>query len=93
MIDPEVNVSRVQNRIEKGGHPVDNKKIEERYYRTLQNLISAIEVSDKSYLFDNSGESLSMIAKIIDKKLKITINPEQLPNWFIEYVLSYYDLS
>ena len=90
--DPEVNISRVQNRVEKGGHDVDNKKIEERYYRTLHNLISAIEVSDKSYLFDNSQDKLTLIAKIIDSRLTLTVHPNQLPNWFIEYVLSYYDV-
>lgn len=90
--DPEVNISRVQNRVRKGGHPVDEIKIEERYFRTLKNLISAIEVSDKTYLFDNSGDKLIMIAKIVDKKLQLSIEPENLPNWFIEYALKYYKI-
>jgi predicted ABC-type ATPase len=88
--DPEINISRVQNRVEKGGHPVENKKIEERYYRTLQNLIHAIELCDKSYLFDNSGEKLTLIAKISESKLELIVDPEKLPNWFIEYVLCHY---
>ncbi len=90
--DPEVNISRVQNRVEKGGHPVDKQKVEDRYYRTLKLLISAIEASDKSYLFDNSSEQLTLIAKIIDGKLELTVNPEKLPNWFLEYVLKYYEI-
>lgn len=53
--DPEVNVSRVENSFEKGGHSVDPNKISSRYYNTLENLIQMIEVIDKSYLFDNSG--------------------------------------
>lgn len=88
--DPEVNISRILNRVEKGGHAVDDKKVEERYYRTLRNLISAIEVTDKTYLFDNSGDQLTLIAKIGGGKLKLTVDPENLPNWFIEYVLCYY---
>lgn len=90
--DPEVNISRVQNRVEKGGHSVDKQKVEDRYYRTLNLLISAIEASDKSYLFDNSSEQLNLIAKIIDGKLELTVTPEKLPNWFLEYVLKYYDI-
>jgi len=35
--DPEVNVSRVENRVEKGGHNVSPDKISSRYYNTLNN--------------------------------------------------------
>lgn len=90
--DPEVNISRVQNRVEKGGHPVDKQKVEDRYYRALNLLNSAIEASDKSYLFDNSSEQLTLIAKIFEGKLELTVDPEKLPNWFLEYVLKYYDI-
>ncbi|MDT1000487.1 hypothetical protein RNI08_32675, partial [Pseudomonas aeruginosa] len=62
--DPEVNVSRVENRVEKGGHDVSAKKISSRYYNTLKNLITAIEAADKCYLFDNSGQEFRLIAKI-----------------------------
>lgn len=53
---PEVNVSRVENRVAKGGHYVAAAKIESRYYLTLRNLINAIESSNKCYLFDNSQD-------------------------------------
>jgi predicted ABC-type ATPase len=88
--DPEINISRVQNRIHKGGHAVSEIKIEERYYKTLNNLISAIEVTDKSYLFDNSGEQLTLLAKVVNNKLEMITEPNKLPNWFIDYVLKYY---
>ena len=39
---PEVNVSRVQNRVEKGGHEVPTDKIIQRYFRTLENLHLAL---------------------------------------------------
>ncbi len=88
--DPEVNVSRVENRVEKGGHDVSADKIESRYYNTLKNLISAIEESDKCYLFDNSGQEFRLIAKINDKGLLLEAEPDKLPNWFLEHVLKYY---
>lgn len=88
--DPEVNISRVENRVEKGGHAVEPEKIERRYKETLENLNSAIEKSDKVYLFDNSAEEFRLIAKIKSGKLTLETDPKELPIWFINYVLPYY---
>jgi len=89
--DPEVNISRVENRVKKGGHDVDKETIKNRYSRTLTNLFPAIEICDKVYLFDNSGEKLTLIAEIYDSKsLKLHINEDNFPNWFKEYVLNYF---
>jgi len=88
--DPEINVSRVQNRIQKGGHPVDDEKIKARYYRALQNLMPAIEVSDKTYLFDNSSDELMLIGEIFEQKLTLKVESKCFPNWFIEFVLKHY---
>lgn len=89
--DPEVNISRVENRVKKGGHNVDSIKIIERYLKTLNNLFPAIEICDKSYLFDNSGEKLILIAEIeAGKILKLHIDEKKFPNWFKNYVLKYF---
>lgn len=88
--DPEVNVSRVENRVIKGGHNVSPEKISSRYYNTLNNLMPMIENVNKSYLFDNSSEEYKLIAKISENKLSLEIDPSELPNWFIDYVLKYY---
>lgn len=88
--DPGVNVSRVKNRVEKGGHDVAEDKIMKRYFKTLENLMPAIEAVEKAYLFDNSGENYVLLAKIKNKKLELTTEPEKLPNWFTDYVLIHY---
>lgn len=88
--DPEVNISRVENRVKKGGHYVDPQKISSRYYNTLKNLIEMIENVDKCFLFDNSSEEFSLIAKITNNKLLLEVEATELPNWFIDYVLKYY---
>lgn len=88
--DPEVNVSRVENRVTKGGHNVAHRKITSRYYNSLENLIKMIEVVDKCYLFDNSSDNFNLIAKISHNQLSLEIDPSALPNWFVEYVLNYY---
>lgn len=88
--DPEVNISRVENRVEKGGHNVASDKILSRYYNTLNNLIQMIENVDKCYLFDNSSAEFRLMAKITQNQLVMEVEPYDLPNWFIEYVLKYY---
>lgn len=89
--DPIVNISRVENRVKKGGHNVSKEKIESRYFNSLKNLISAIEVCDKSYIFDNSQERFRLIAKINESgELELNVNANELPNWFILNLLSHY---
>lgn len=88
--DIEVNVSRVENRVEKGGHNVDSVKIASRYSQTLSNLIKMIEIIDKCYLFDNSSEEFKLIARITQNELTLEVEPTDLPNWFIDHVLQYY---
>ncbi len=61
--EPEINISRVENRVKKGGHNVNHFKITERYPKTLNNLFPAIEICDKSYLYDNSDKKYKLIAE------------------------------
>lgn len=85
---PEVNISRVSNRIEKGGHEVAKDKIIERYYRALENLHLAIPFCYRAYLFDNSGKEQRLLAEVYKGAIELKTN--KLPNWFIRYVLPYY---
>ncbi len=49
-----------------GGHPVPEQKIIERYYRSMDLLMQAIECCDRAYLFDNSSDGIqaSFLAEI-----------------------------
>lgn len=86
--DLNVNISRIENRIKKGGHKVLTEKVISRYAKTLENLCPAISVCDKSYLFDNSGEILTLIAEIQeDSSLVLHVDSKKLPCWFNRYVL------
>lgn len=85
---PEVNISRVSNRVDKGGHFVAEDKIENRYYRTLEFLHQALPLCYRAYLFDNSGKSQELVAELYNGAMELkTENP---PHWFIKYVLPYY---
>ena len=85
--DVEVNISRVDNRVNQGGHSVDDGKIKARYTRTLNNLLHAINLADESYLFDNSNEML-LFAEVKNGEINILVDEEFIPNWFFEYVVN-----
>jgi len=86
---PEVNISRVNNRVGKGGHYVPENKILERYYRTLDNLHNLLPLCYRAYLFDNSGQSQVLIAEVY--KGAMILKTDNPPQWFINYVLPYYN--
>lgn len=84
---PNVNISRVRNRVLKGGHNVDTEKIISRYHNTLDQLLPALKLADRAYLFDNSNDMI-LIAELDNHELKIKIDSEQFPNWFTEYLIN-----
>jgi predicted ABC-type ATPase len=77
--DPEINVSRVRNRVSLGGHDVPEKKIRERYYRSLRLLPIILEVSDKVYLFDNSNPAPQLSATV--EKGQVIQKVDNPPQW------------
>ncbi|MGB8696568.1 MAG: zeta toxin, partial [Acinetobacter sp.] len=89
-VDPIINIARVKYRVSVGGHPVPEKNIVERYYRSMDLLMQAVDASDRTYLFDNSsnGEKAAFIAEIQSAEtLKMNPEVQQLPWWFADKVL------
>ncbi|QTV05520.1 hypothetical protein [Faecalibacter bovis] len=80
--DPLINISRIENRVEKGGHPVPEEKVIKRYYSTLKNLFPALKLVDKAYIFDNSTKEMKLFAQV--KKSELEIMDDKVPNWFIK---------
>lgn len=82
---PDINIARVENRVAKGGHDVEVKKIKQRYYRSLDLLVNALKTADRAFLIDNSKKSnFVLLEKKYDGKGYPKVN--KMPNWFIEYV-------
>lgn len=52
--NPLTNVERVKQRVLDGGHDVPENKIISRYHRSLLFLPKASEITDRTYIFDNS---------------------------------------
>ncbi len=81
--DPEINISRVRNRVRQGGHPVPEEKIVKRYHLSLSLLVDAIRNTNRAYVFDNSGEGKesTWIAEITEGK-ELEMRADQMPAWF-----------
>ena len=79
--DPEINVARVQYRVQTGGHPVAEDKIRSRYVRSLELLSQATAYADRAYLFDNSDSNRVWIAEVTGGT-EIEMKTDQMPAWF-----------
>ncbi|MDH3348487.1 MAG: zeta toxin family protein [Desulfobulbaceae bacterium] len=84
---PEINIARVKARVSLGGHDVPESKILKRYKRSLDNLLPAMKLAYRTYMFDNSGKQAKLIAQVTPAK-NMHVEAKQLPIWFEEYVLS-----
>lgn len=91
-VDPDINVSRVENRVKLGGHWVEPDKVHERYYRSLELLMDAIGYSNRAYIFDNSiaddsadGKTVWLAEVTNGEELELQV--DVVPWWFKTYVL------
>lgn len=86
--DYSINLNRINNRVEKGGHNVDENKTRERYFRSLEYLHNAIQNSDRAFIFDNSKENIQ-IAEVTNGT-ELVLKVDIPPVWFTQYVLKYF---
>jgi predicted ABC-type ATPase len=88
--DPAINISRVRRRVELGGHPVPEDRIVRRYHRSLDLLMSAIQQTNRTYVFDNSTHNKDgkhiWLAEITDGR-RLDLKSSQIPAWFKQAVL------
>ena len=88
--DPSINVSRVRNRVNLNGHNVPEDKITTRYYRSLDLLMEAIQYTNRTYIFDNSGDNAdgqhTWLAEITEGK-QLELKTDKIPAWFKRTVL------
>jgi predicted ABC-type ATPase len=85
--DPEINISRVRQRVNRGGHSVPSEKIITRYNRSLSYLVDAVSASNRAYIFDNSEHAHTWLCEITDG-LDVEIKQERIPNWFSQFFLN-----
>jgi predicted ABC-type ATPase len=79
-----INVARIQNRVQTGGHDVPADKLRQRRQRSLALLNDALLHSTRAYVFDNSSARQNLIAEFENgKAVRIS---DKLPRWFVESV-------
>ena len=88
-VSAQLNVARVRQRVAEGGHNVAEDKIRERYERSLDLLLPAVRLTDRAFIFDNSGTGadFKLLAEVTDGR-ELTIKETLLPDWFARAVLS-----
>lgn len=86
-MDAEINVSRVKLRVAQKGHAVAPKVIRDRYFRSLQFLKEAVKLSDRAYIWDNSGKAAELIAEVTNGVEVSIIDPNEVPAWFVKHLL------
>lgn len=84
--DPLINLLRIGHRVKSGGHNVPNEKVVSRYYRSLELLFEAVKHTDRTFIFDNSGDNKTWIAEIVGGT-EINLQTEEIPAWFQKYIL------
>lgn len=85
--DPSINVDRVRIRKNKGGHDVDENKIINRYYNSIELLSQAFVNADRAYIFDNSTDNQVQNVLIEKKGNHVEIYSEEIPEWVQIYLL------
>ncbi|MFI3297618.1 MAG: zeta toxin family protein [bacterium] len=83
----QINIARVQQRVENGGHTVSEDKITSRYQRCLENLFEALTVSDRAYIFDNSELYKPIWCAEYDGK-NVYLKHSEYPQWIKTYLLN-----
>jgi predicted ABC-type ATPase len=72
-----LNIARVKQRVQKGGHDVPVRKILERRVRSLQQLPWFLEQADTAWLYDNSGAKPRLMGA--KEGATLTLEPDALP--------------
>jgi len=84
-----INIARVRERAQSGGHSVPEEKIRSRYFKALDLLPQVVEVCDRIAVYDNTHEFALLLTKMKNrfefypnsywtlKKLKALVNFDQ----------------
>ncbi len=89
--DPLINIQRVKNRKEMGGHDVKDELIESRYFRSLENLHEAFIKSDRAFIIDSSNRNRNLVME--KNENTVIIHSDLIPGWVNQYLLGKLNLS
>lgn len=87
---PETHIRRVEARVQRGGHPIPETKIRERFTGSLENLITLLPALHEFRVFDNSytvaldeGEAPKPVSllHVRDGEIVESIDLQKVPDW------------
>lgn len=90
--DPQISADRVALRVAQGGHDVPRDRIAPRWFRTMNQLFSAIEASDRAFVFDNTSAGIDVGRRLVFAR-DTSFNPPiihwypPIPEWARRYIL------
>lgn len=81
---PTINAARVAQRVMSGGHTVPIEKIISRYEKSIVNLTTALPLSHRAYVFDNSRDGVDALlcVRCIDGAIRKVY--AELPPWIAD---------
>jgi predicted ABC-type ATPase len=90
--DPQISADRVALRVAQGGHDVPRDRIAPRWFRTMNQLFSAIEQSDRAFVFDNTPAGVDVGRRLVfirdaAAKPPLIQSLAPIPEWVRRYVL------
>lgn len=84
--DINLNINRVKQRKQQGGHDVPEDKIKTRYSRCLNHFFPAIRYAYRAYIWDNSTTKMKLLAEM-EPDHSLVISENVMPKWFNTYIL------
>lgn len=77
LVDPQINIARIESRVAAGGHNVASDKVIERYYKSINNIKELLNICDIVHVYDNT----KTLERIIRKhKEELSIYPNKYWN-------------
>ena len=79
---PNINASRITDRVMKGGHDVPIPKIISRYYESIKNSCELAKIVDRAYFYDNSidNEDAKLLFRLSKGQLAKQYTKD-IPEW------------
>ena len=74
LVDPQINIARIESRVAAGGHNVASDKVIERYYKSINNIKELLDICDIMHVYDNTKSPERIIRK---HKEELSIYPNE----------------
>ena len=82
----ELNMARISQRLESGGHHVPDKKVEQRIPRLLKHIKTVIPLCDQVRILDNSSARNPFKPVMVIRDGNIEVQQKTVPEWAEEFL-------